>query len=72
LTVNQFQLLKAIAKEYGVKQYSSKDFIGKYKLGTSSSVNRSLKMLLDKEMIYEEMGVYKVYDLFFANWLTKK
>jgi hypothetical protein len=69
---NQFQLLKAIAKEDGIKQYSSKDFIEKYKLGTSSSVNRSLNTLLNKEMIYEEMGVYKVYDLFFANWLIKK
>ena len=72
LTNNQFQLLKAIAKESGVTQYSSKEFIGKYKLGTSSSVNRSLRTLLDKEMIYEEFGMYKVYDLFFANWLTKK
>ena len=72
LTNNQFQLLRAIAKERGVKHYSSKEFIGKYKLGTSSSVNRSLKMLLDKEMIYEESGFYKVYDLFFAHWLMKK
>ena len=72
LTNNQFQLLKAIAKERGVVQYSSKEFIGKYNLGTSSSVNRSLTTLLDKEMIYEESGVYKVYDLFFAYWLMGK
>ena len=72
LTSNQFQLLKAIAKESGVTQYSSKEFIGKYKLGTPSSVNRSLTTLLDKEMIYEESGIYKVYDLFFANWLMKR
>ena len=63
--------MKAIAKERGVTQYSSKEFIGKHKLGTSSSVNRSLTTLLDKEMIYEESGIYKVYDRFFSLWLER-
>lgn len=70
LTDNQFNLLRALAKENGFEKYMSKDFLAKYKLGQASSVQRSIKALLDKEMIYEEKGCYKVYDVFFSKWLS--
>ncbi|OFX18676.1 MAG: hypothetical protein A2033_02640 [Bacteroidetes bacterium GWA2_31_9] len=71
ITSSQFQLLEAIAKEKSVKETSSHEFIGKYKLKQASSVSRSLKALLDKELIYCENSEYKVYDVFFSKWLEK-
>jgi len=71
LTNNQFALLKAIAKEGKVLRPNSGEFIHKYRLTQPSSINRSLKSLLDKEMIYEERKAYRVYDLFFSKWLAQ-
>lgn len=70
LTTAQFSVLKSIAKEKDLKQVNSKAYLNKYNF-TASSVNRTLKALLDKEMIYKENDVYKVYDVFLAKWLEK-
>lgn len=71
LTKYQFKVLTAIAKENNVKAPSSKDFIYKYRLNTPSSVIRALKSLIKNEMVYEEKGVYQVYDVFFSRWLER-
>lgn len=71
LTFHQFNLLKAIAKEDGIKQPTSSDFIQKHKLNAASSVKVSLDSLLNKEMIYYDGGLYKVYDIFFSKWLKE-
>jgi AAA+ ATPase superfamily predicted ATPase len=68
LTENQWRLLSAIAKENGIKQITSKNFLIKYQLGTASSVKTSIKPLLDKELIYYDLGEYKIYDVFFQKW----
>lgn len=72
LSTNQWNLLKAIAKEKGIKQITSSKFIGDYKLGTPSSVSSSLKVLLDKEMVYRTDDLYEVNDLFLSRWLEAK
>ncbi len=69
LTGQQFSLLKAIGKEDGIAQPSSKDFIRKYGLGTTSTINSAIKSLLSKELIFKEDGKYLVYDVFFSLWL---
>ena len=75
LTKNQWLLLEAIAKEEGVVQVNSKNFITKYKLGLNSSMNRSLESLLTKELIYKEVssknGAYMLSDKFFMRWLQR-
>ncbi len=71
LTEYQFQIVKSIAKEGAVSSPNSKAFISKYDLGQSSSVNRALKSLMEKEMIYKENNSYKVYDVFFSKWLER-
>ena len=71
LTESQFDLLRAIAKEGSIEQPTSKQFMKKYNLSQPSSVTRSLKSLLDKQMVYQENNVYKVYDVFFAKWLER-
>ena len=69
LTEQQYSLLKAIGKEDGVAQPSSKAFITKYKLGTTSTINSAIKSLLNKELVFREENKYKVYDVFFSLWL---
>ncbi|MEN9522548.1 MAG: hypothetical protein RL065_925, partial [Bacteroidota bacterium] len=76
LTVNQWQLLKAIAQADKVYQPSSKKFIQQYHLGTPANVQRSLEALLNKEMIFSKKdsigNYYRVYDCFLLRWLTTK
>ncbi len=72
LSSNQWKLLKAIAKEDSVKHISAKEFMHKHNLGTPSSINGSLKVLLDKEMVYQDEDNYQVVDLFLSRWLEQK
>ena len=71
LSLNQWKLLEAIAKEDRVKHISAKEFMYKHNLGTPSSINGSLKVLLDKEMVYQDENNYQVVDLFLSKWLGK-
>ncbi len=68
LTSAQYNLLKSIALEGGVRQPSAKEFINKYNLGTTSTVSSAIKALMEKELIYSENNIYKVYDVFLAKW----
>jgi hypothetical protein len=72
LTRLQFNIMEAIAKEGGVNKPTSKDFIGKYHIGTPSSVKTALTALLKKEMIYQDEGKIDVYDIFFSKWLERR
>ena len=72
LTRLQFNLMEAIAKEGGVKKPTSQDFLGKYHLGTPSSIRTALTALLKKEMIFQDEGEINVYDIFFSMWLERR
>jgi hypothetical protein len=71
MTEHQFDLLKAIASEGQVKKITSKDFIQKYKLSAASTIKTNLDSLINKEMILKDEHGYKVYDVFFAQWLKR-
>ena len=75
LPENQWRMLSAIAKEDSVSSPTSNSFIHRHRLGSSSAVLKSVKGLLDKEFIYQEMidnkKVLTVYDVFFSRWLEK-
>jgi AAA+ ATPase superfamily predicted ATPase len=75
-------LLKAVAKEGRVYRITSNEFIAKHRLKGASSVNASLRKLIDMELIYKTIDksvpsprhaigspVYSVYDRFMAIWL---
>ena len=62
-------LLRAIAGEGCVKEVNSGEFISRHNLKAASSVNVSLKKLIDKELIYKSKSGYIVYDRFMAIWL---
>lgn len=74
LTKQQWNLLKAMAAEGEVYSLTSKDFIHKHKLGSPSTVNRSIHSLLKKELIYREYKpngkvYHSVYDVLFQRWI---
>ncbi len=74
LTKQQWNLLKAIATEGKVYNITSKDFMQNHKLGSPSTVNRSVNSLLNKELIFKEHDndgrlYYSVYDVLFQRWI---
>jgi len=76
LTVNQWQVLVAVAKEGKVYRAQSGEFLSRYSLGTPAGTKRAIDALMAKEMIYEESdssGTYNsVYDLFLSRWLERQ
>ena len=77
LSKQQWKLLVAIAKTGVVYAPTSKDFIGKNKLGSSATVFKSIDSLLEKEMIFKEINqegapYYQSYDVFFERWIQGK
>ena len=72
LTMPQWNLLKALAKEDGVKNILAQSFLQKHELTAASSVKTSLTALIEKEMIaQDDDGSYHVYDVFFSRWLER-
>lgn len=66
------RLLKAIASERCVKEITAGDFISKYRLKAASSVNSTIKKLLDNESVYKTQHGYIVYDRFMSEWLRRQ
>lgn len=71
LSPKQKHLLYALAQEKSIKGIMSQSFLRKYNL-TSSAVQGAIKVLLDKDFVTYDEGVYSVYDKFFEQWLNKK
>lgn len=72
LTQLQFRILRSIAKNRGVQNPTSSDFLSTYELGAASSVSVAIKSLMDKEFIDLEGGKFSLNDLFFDLWLRYK
>ena len=71
LTINQAQLLMAIAREGVVKEPLSGKFLQAHSLKSSSSVQRALQYLMEQEYVYQTDDGYIVYDRFFGMWLSR-
>lgn len=70
LSPNQAALLSAVAKEGSVETPGSMEFIIKHQLSAISTVRQSLSVLLDKELVHQEAGQYRVTDVFLGHWLA--
>lgn len=70
LPSRQKEVLLAICNEGAAKNVTSRAFTNRYHL-SASAVQGALKGLLDKDFITEELGEYRVYDLFFDEWLKR-
>lgn len=71
LTLRQKQLLVAISAEGKYKEITGSKFIKKYNLGSPSTIQTTIKSLLDKQIVTCHLGVYEVYDKLFALWLKR-
>lgn len=74
LSKQQWQLLKALAREGRVHAPTAKDFIAAHELGSPATVLRSLEALHQKEMVYLDYdqdgnSFYSVYDVLFRRWM---
>jgi len=69
LTQNQWNLLKAIAREDGAFQVLGSSFIMKYNLGSTSSVQTALAALISKNLIHQEDARWYLSDVFFSHWI---
>jgi AAA+ ATPase superfamily predicted ATPase len=67
----QKELLIAITKAGKATAVTSGDFVQKYGLTSSSSVQSALRGLLEKDFITQEYGEYQIYDRFFGVWLRE-
>lgn len=76
LTPNQWNYLKAVAKEQTLEKPYSSQFIQKYNIGTTANSQRILESLVDKELILANStleGVsYSVYNVFLSRWLENQ
>ena len=70
LPPRQKTVLQAIAKEGKARNITSQQFIKKYNLGSASSIQSAVKLLLKSDLITQTDGVYRVYDFFFSRWLA--
>ena len=70
LPQRQKTILQAIAKEGAAQNITAQKFIRKYNLGSASSVQSAVKLLIKSDLITKTDGIYRVYDFFFAKWLA--
>ena len=72
LPIKQKSLLFAILKEEGAENITSGAFVQKYKLGSASSVQAAAKGLLEKDIVTENNGTWRIYDIFLTQYLLTK
>ncbi len=72
LPAKQKELLIAVCKAGKASQITSEKFVRQYHLPSTSSVQSAMRGLLEKEFVTNELGVYEVYDKFFALWLRRR
>ena len=71
LTAKQKDLLIAVNKEGKAKAITGSKFIKMHHLVAASSVQTTIKSLMDKQLVTFHLGEYEVYDKFFSIWLSR-
>lgn len=73
LTKQQWNFLKAVAKEGTLTQPTASKFLQKYNIGTPSNAKRILNALVEKELLLSLASLdstsYVVYNVFLSRWL---
>ncbi len=72
ITSQQWSLLIALAKENGIKEITSGEFMKTYNLSNAASIKRGIEALLKKELVCLVGEKYFVYDVFLSQWLSQK
>lgn len=71
LPEKQSRVLIAVAKEGCAENVTGGSFTKRHGLASPNSVKSAIPALIDKGLLTQDKGVYKVYDLFFAIWLVR-
>ena len=70
LTLHQRRVLQAIARNGG-QNILSQEFILENNLGNSSSVQTSIRLLMKRQILDRESGIYFLTDVFFREWICR-
>jgi hypothetical protein len=68
LSLHQRRLVQAIARSGGRNVFAS-DFLATHRLGSHSSVQTSLRLLLKEQVLFKANGEYRIADPFFREWV---
>lgn len=71
LTLHQRNVLRAIAN-FGGEKIFSQEFITANDIGPSSTLQTSVTLLIKKEIIEKNNGVYEITDVFFKEWIKRE
>lgn len=71
LPPKQKSVLFAVIREGEARNVMSKQFISKYKLELTSSVQTAMRALLEKDIVLKNDNAYSVYDVFFAQYILR-
>lgn len=71
LTIRQRDLLVAIGREGKASQITGMAFVKRYHLSSASSVQKAAQILVEKQLLTQQHGIYEVYDKFLSEWLRK-
>jgi len=69
LTVKQKQVLTALALTGKDDKVFSANYLLKHKLGSASSVQRTVKSLIEKDLIDKSGGYHSIIDVIFKKWI---
>ena len=72
LTVRQRDLLVAVGCEGKASQITGMPFVKRYHLYSASSVQKAAQILIDKQLLTHQQGIYEVYDKFLSEWLRQQ
>ena len=68
---NHKYTVMVVGKDGNAENVTSGKFIKRHGLVSPNSVKSAIPALIDKGLLTQDKGIYKVYDLFFALWLIK-
>jgi len=71
LTTRQKQVLIALSKSMPDEKLFSAQFLQKHRIGVASTVQRTLKSLVEKDIVDKEKDEYSIIDVFFKKWLAQ-
>ena len=69
---HQRRLLKAVALEGEVQAPTASDFIHRYDLGSAASVQRSMKRLIERDILDKQGAGLAFTDAFMRDWIRLK
>jgi len=69
LAKQQRSLLIALALSKGIDKPTSAEFLKQYSLSSSSTIAQNLNVLIEKDMVIKDEGLYRVADVFLEHWI---